>query len=90
MGILAMKLMGGGNGALAIGNPIKNDGVPRHDDAPHQADAKALIRYGLGLPISAAVVGMTSLEQLRVNVEAVRAWPPLSATEMDNLEQSMA
>ena len=33
LGILAMKVMGGELGSLAIGNPIKNDGKPHHDDA---------------------------------------------------------
>ncbi|MBM3333248.1 aldo/keto reductase, partial [Candidatus Sumerlaeota bacterium] len=30
MGILCMKVMGGGNGALAKGNPPKNDGASNH------------------------------------------------------------
>lgn len=90
MGILAMKIMGGGNGALAIGNPLKNDGVPRHDDAPRQAEAGMLIRYGLGLPVSAAVVGMGSLEHLRINVAAARDEKPLSAQERKALEKTMS
>ncbi len=38
MGILAMKVMGGGYGSLAIGNPIKNDGISYHDESPGQAE----------------------------------------------------
>ena len=75
MGILAMKLMGGSLGSLAIGNPIKNDGKPNHDDAQQQAAAGELVRYVLGLPISVAVVGMSSLEQLQINVAAAREAP---------------
>lgn len=88
LGILAMKVMGGELGSLAIGNPIKNDGKPNHDDAPQQATAGELIRYVLGLPISVAVVGMSSLEQLRVNVAAARE-APLTDQQRAALEARM-
>jgi uncharacterized protein len=89
MGVIAMKVMGGGNGALALGNPLKNDGVPRHDDAPQQASASTLIRYALGLQVSAATVGMASLEQLRINVAAARDKEPLNQAERESLESLM-
>jgi len=89
VGILAMKVMGGGLGSLASGNPIKNDGVSNHDEASHQADAGVLIRYVLGLPISAAVVGMGSLEHLRINVSAARDAQPLNEEERKTLERAM-
>jgi aryl-alcohol dehydrogenase-like predicted oxidoreductase len=90
MGILAMKVMGGGLGSLAVGNPIKNDGIWYHDEAPRQAKAGLLIRYVLGLPISAAVVGMGSLEHLKVNVAAVRDVRPLNGKERRRLEKYMS
>ncbi len=90
MGILAMKVMGGGLGSLAVGNPIKNDDVWYHDAAPRQAEATMLIRYALGLPISAAVVGMGSLEHLRNNVSAVRDAQPLNKKERKVLEKHMS
>lgn len=90
MGILAMKVLGGGLGSLAAGNPIKNDGVSYHDEAPRQAKAELLIRYVLGLPISAAVVGMGSREHLKVNVAAVRDARPLNSRERRRLENYMA
>jgi aryl-alcohol dehydrogenase-like predicted oxidoreductase len=90
MGILAMKVMGGGLGSLAGGNPIKNDGASNHDEALHQAEAGMLIRYVLGLPISAAVVGMASLEHLRINVAAARDVQPLSVEERKLLEKQMS
>jgi len=90
MGILAMKVMGGGLGSLAIGNPIKNDDVWYHDAAPRQAQAGMLIRYALGLPISAAVVGMGSLEHLRINVSAARDAQPLNEEERKALEKHMS
>jgi len=89
MGILAMKVMGGGLGSLAIGNPIKNDDVWYHDEAPQQAEPGMLIRYVLGLPISAAVVGMGSLEHLRINVSAVRDTEPLNKKEREVLQKHM-
>lgn len=89
MGILAMKVMGGGNGALAIGNPEKNDGASNHDDAPRQAVATRLVRYCLGLPISAAVVGMASLDHLKENVAAA-CRKPLNEDERARLEKRMA
>ena len=89
MGILAMKIMGGALGSLAVGNPIKNDGKPNHDDAPQQATAGELIRYVLGLPISVAVVGMSSLGQLRINVAAARQ-PPLDEVQRKTLEGRMS
>lgn len=88
MGIIAMKVMGGAFGSLVVGNPIKNDGKPNHDDAAHQATAEQLIRYVLGLPISLAIVGMSSLKQLRTNVAAARQ-PPLDANQRRKLEQFM-
>ena len=92
MGILAMKVMGGGFGSLALGNPIKNDldKFWYHDQAPSQARAGMLIRYALGLPISAAIVGMGSLEQLRINVAAARDGQPLDETQRKELERQMA
>lgn len=89
MGILAMKVMGGALGSLAKGNPIKNDGKPNHDDASQQATAGELIRYVLGLPITVAVVGMSSLEQLRINVAAVRDHAPLNRQQQRALEARM-
>jgi len=91
MGILAMKVMGGALGSLALGNPAKNDGAPHHDDAPQQAEPGMLIRYVLGLPITAAVVGMSSLGQLRGNVAAARAPArPLDEPQRKALEARMA
>jgi hypothetical protein len=90
MGILAIKVMGGGLGSLAIGNPMKNDGIWYHDEASRQAEAQMLIRYVLGLPISAAVVGMGSLEHLKVNVAAVRDARPLNGQERRLLEKHMS
>lgn len=89
MGIQCMKVMGGGNGALTFGNPVKNDGASNHDDAGHQASPERLIRYALGLPISVAIVGMGSLEQLRQNIAAAKM-APLTIAERLDVEKAMA
>jgi len=90
MGILAMKVMGGGLGSLATGNPIKNDGASNHDEASRQADAVMLIRYALGLPISAAVVGMGSLKHLQINVAVARDEQPLNKEERKAMKKHMS
>jgi len=90
MGILAMKVMGGAFGSLALGNPPKNDGAANHDDAPRQAEAGLLVQYVLGLPISAAVVGVKSLAELRTNVRAACVGAGLNESERKALAARMA
>jgi len=92
MGILAIKVMGGGYGSLAAGNPLKNDLSTYwyHDQAPRQTEAGMLIRYALGLPITAAVVGMNSLAHVRANVATVCEKQPLSEEERRALEAHMS
>lgn len=91
MGIIAMKIMGGGEGALAVGNPsIKPvNGSWYWDETPHQADPSTLIRYVLGLPVSCADIGMKSLKELEINVAAARDMKPLNKKEQGNLENLM-
>jgi aryl-alcohol dehydrogenase-like predicted oxidoreductase len=91
MGVLAMKIMGGGYGSLARGNPIKNNQARwYYDQAPRQTEASTLIRFALGLPISSAVIGMGSLEQLQYNVAAVINMPPLNEKERKELTMFMS
>jgi aryl-alcohol dehydrogenase-like predicted oxidoreductase len=90
MGIVAMKVMGGGFGSLATGNPAKNTGTWYHDETRAQVDPATLVRYALGLPVSVTVVGMASIEQLRANVAAASALAPLTAAERAELEKAMA
>jgi len=49
-----------------------------------------LIRYALGLPITAAVVGMNSLAHVRANVATVCERPPLNQEESRALEAHMS
>jgi aryl-alcohol dehydrogenase-like predicted oxidoreductase len=92
MGILAIKVMGGGFGSLAAGNPLKNDigTIWYHDQAPRQAEAGTLIRYVLGLPITAAVVGMNCFAHVRANVATVCEKQPLTEEERKALEAQMS
>lgn len=91
MGIIAMKVMGGGEGALATGNPSVKpaNGNWYWDETPHQADASTLIRYVLGLPVSCADIGMKSLKELEINVAAARDMKPLNRKEQIKLENLM-
>ncbi len=87
MGVIAMKVMGGGNGCLVTGNPFKTRIQPFHDDTSHQVNAKSLIRYTLGLPISVAVIGVASIAQLEQNISVVKETQPMTAAEQRELEQ---
>jgi len=87
MGVIAMKVMGGGNGCLVVGNPYKNVLREYHDDTSHQVDAQSLIRYTLGLPISVAVIGVAKIEQLKVNVRTVKQTRPMNVVEQKKLEK---
>lgn len=91
MGILAMKVMGGGFGSLAEGNPIKNNPARwYYDQASKQTKASTLIQYVLGLPVTTAIVGMASVEQLQLNIAAARDMKPLTEKERSELEKLMA
>ncbi len=89
MGVLAMKVMGGGNGCLVAGNPFQKVLLPYHDQTAHQVDSQSLIRYTLGLPISAAVIGVASVEQLKANIRVVKESKPMEVAEQRQLEQLM-
>ncbi len=91
MGIIAMKVMGGGGGALVAGNPPKNvNGNWYWDETPHQAVPSDLIRYVLGLPLTCVNIGMKSIKELEINVAAVRDMKPFTREEQLNLEKLMA
>lgn len=91
MGIIAMKVMGGGEGALVTGNPpVKpKNGSWYWDEASHQTDATTLIRYALGLPVTCADIGMKSLKELEINIRAVRDMEPLTREEQIATEKEM-
>ncbi len=87
MGVIAMKVMGGGNGCLVVGNPYQNVIYPYHDQTPNQVDSRSLIRYTLGLPISVAVIGVDDINQLKANVAVVKENRPMSVAEQKKLEK---
>lgn len=89
MGVIAMKVMGGGNGCLATGNPLKKVLQRYHDETAHQVNADSLIRYTLSLPISVAVIGVASVEQLKANIRIVREAAPMTLAERRDLETAM-
>jgi aryl-alcohol dehydrogenase-like predicted oxidoreductase len=87
MGVIAMKVMGGGNGCLVTGNPFQQRLLPYHDETAHQVPAAALIRYALGLPISVAVIGVDSLDELKANVAVVKEAQPMTVAQQQELER---
>lgn len=90
MGVVGMKVMGGGNGCLVIGNPYKKVLRSYHDQTSQQVAAQRLIRYTLGLPVSAAVIGVASVDQLKDNISVVKRAMPMDAAERDELEKYVA
>ncbi len=90
MGVIAMKVMGGGNGCLVAGNPLKKVLQPYHDETAHQVSAASLIRYSLSLPISVAVIGVASVEQLKANVRTVCEATPMTPAERRALETAVS
>jgi uncharacterized protein len=89
MGVIAMKVMGGGNGCLAIGNPLQKVLRPYHDQTANQVQPASLIRYTLSLPVSVAVIGVASVEQLKANIRLVREATPMTVAERRELETAM-
>ena len=89
MGVITMKVMGGGNGCLAAGNPLKKVLQPYHDETSHQIQPATLIRYTLSLPVSVAVIGVASVEQLKAIVGTVREARPMTPAERSDLETLM-
>jgi len=87
MGIIAMKVMGGGNGCLVTGNPLQKVLQPYHDATPHQVGISALIRYTLGLPISTAVIGVADTAQLAANAAVVAQAHYMGEAERQELER---
>jgi aryl-alcohol dehydrogenase-like predicted oxidoreductase len=89
MGVIAMKVMGGGNGCLVVGNPYKKVLQAYHDETSHQVETQSLIRYTLGLPISVAVIGVANIDQLKANVRVVKLIRPMNVAEREELEKIM-
>jgi aryl-alcohol dehydrogenase-like predicted oxidoreductase len=90
MGVIAMKVMGGGNGCLVVGNPYRKVLRKYHDETSQQVKAQSLIRYTLGLPVSVAVIGVASVDQLKANITMAKKATPMNAAERGELEKHMA
>lgn len=89
LGVIAMKVMGGGNGCLVDGNPLQKVLQTYHDQTAHQVIAASLIRYTLSLPISVAVIGVASIDQLRANIQVAREAVPMTVAERRDLEMTL-
>jgi len=55
-----------------------------------KADFDSLLRYSLGLPVAAAVVGMPRLEFIDHNTETARNFSPLAPEEAERLRNRLA
>jgi aryl-alcohol dehydrogenase-like predicted oxidoreductase len=86
MGVIAMKVMGGGNGCLVAGNPFRKALRPYHDETAHQVGVATLIRYTLGLPVSTAVIGVADAAQLAANAAVVARGGFMGDAERRELE----
>jgi len=56
----------------------------------NKSDFDSLLRYSMGLPVAAAVVGMPHLEMIEHNTTLARAFTPLGAGEIDRLRERVA
>lgn len=74
MGIVAMKVMGQG---LLVG-----DGAGR-------APAAELLRFNLSQPVACVVIGVEQMARLEENVEAARAFTPMSDGDKQKLEKKV-
>ena len=74
VGVTAMKLMGTG----------------RIVDAHPEFDYRTCMRYTLSLPVAGATITMPNLQFLRLNIEAVKTFAPLSQAEMLRIKQKAA
>jgi uncharacterized protein len=70
VGVIGMKGLAGGTGRL-----VEKAGL----------SAAECYRYALSLPVAAQVMGITSMEQLNQNIEMVRTFQPMSASEKSAL-----
>ncbi|MFO7952677.1 MAG: aldo/keto reductase [Bacillota bacterium] len=71
MGIIAMKV-------TAYGRLFRNDGLDSMEKA---------LSYALSFPVSSAVVGISTLEELEENIGIVKDFQPLDAGELQKLEK---
>jgi aryl-alcohol dehydrogenase-like predicted oxidoreductase len=55
-----------------------------------KAPAEKLIRYALSLPVTAAVIGMPTLDFINQNIAVAKNFQPLPATEMRDLSHELA
>lgn len=59
-------------------------------DGPGKAGIAPLLQYALSLPVTAAVVGMPTLDFLRENVEIARNFEPMPPNEMQRLSAELS
>jgi predicted aldo/keto reductase-like oxidoreductase len=66
IGVIGFKGLGGGTGGL-IGK--------------ENLTVEECLRYAMGLPVAVQIVGMTSIEQVKQNIEIARSFKPMAEDE---------
>ncbi len=70
VGVIGMKGLAGGEGQLVLKAGLK---------------AEECYRYSLSLPVSSQVMGITSMAQLKQNIQIARNFQPMAAAERNAL-----
>lgn len=90
MGIIAMKIPARGRILQGVEPPPpeKQRGAAKHD-RPGTLTMPEAMRYTLSHPVSTVIIGVDNLAQLEENVRIARAFLPLSAGQLELLEQKV-
>ena len=91
LGIIGMKIPARGRLLSAWTPPPAGDPARRPQDrGPGALSMREALRYVLSLPVSTVIVGCDTVAQLEENVALARAFNPLSADQMAELERRAA
>jgi aryl-alcohol dehydrogenase-like predicted oxidoreductase len=55
----------------------------------NKANIAQLLRYSMGLPVTAAVIGMPKVEHIEQNIEIARTFKPLDPVELESLRNGL-
>ncbi len=74
LGVIAMKVAG-------------QEFLVGHE--PGKADIGLLLRYSMGLPVTAAVIGMPAVDHIDQNTDIARGFEPLKPAEVEQLRRNL-
>lgn len=91
LGLIGMKIPARGRLLSSFTPPPAGDPARRPQDrGPGALSMREALRYVLSLPVSTVIVGCDNIAQLEENVALARAFNPLSADQMAELERRAA